>query len=132
MRKSLYPFACVTSALNSRCRGLLPRVFDAPYQQLERLTGELQDLWDSVKAKDRVNTGTAKGYMLYPHKGSQAAVGAPTAFYGCTLVVIVNGHGVVIGHCAQEATSSGACTTMTDPSAVKKSDFNIDRGRGRH
>ena len=32
----------------------------------------------------------------------------------------MNGHGVVIGHFAQEATGSGVCTTMTDPSAVKK------------
>ena len=120
MRKFLNPLACVTSALFRDVEGLLPRAFDAPYQQLERRTGELQDLWDSVKDKDRVNTGTAKGYMLYPHKGSQAAVYAPTAFYWCTLVVIVNVHGVIIGHFAQEATGSGACTTMTDPSAVKK------------
>lgn len=54
--------------------------------------------------------------MLYPNKGSQAA---PTAFYGCILVVIVTGHGVFIGHFAQEITGSGACTTMTDPNAVK-------------
>jgi len=34
---------------------------------------------------------------------------APSEFYGCTLVVIVNGHGVVMGHFAEEKPNKVVC-----------------------
>ena len=93
--------------------------FDGPARALEKREGELQKLWDSVSDKDKVKTGTAVGFPLYPDHGQQSTVFAPTEFYGCTLVVIVNGHGVIIGHFAQESAGAGGCTTMTDENAVK-------------
>lgn len=56
--------------------------------------------------------------MLYPDAGDQAAVYAPTEFYGCTLVVIVNGHGVIIGHFAQEKPGNIVC--MQDQNSVSQ------------
>jgi len=64
-------------------------------------------LWNSVKDADKVKTGATGQWELYPTKGSEAAVYAPSQFYGCTLVVIVNGHGVIIGHFAQERLAQG-------------------------
>ena len=99
--------------------GHFPRTFVAPAEGLEKREGELQKLWDSVSDKDKVKTGNAVGFPLYPDHGQKSAVFAPTEFYGCTLVVIVNGHGVIIGHFAQESAGAGGCTTMTDEKAVK-------------
>ena len=99
--------------------GHSPRTFDAPAGGLEKREGELQKLWGSVSDKDKVTTGNAVGFPLYPDHGQQSAVFAPTEFYGCTLVVIVNGHGVIIGHFAQESAGAGGCTTMTDKKMVE-------------
>jgi len=54
--------------------------------------------------------------MLYPDAGQQAAVYVPTEFYGCTLIVIINGHGVIIGHFAQEKSGNVIC--MQDQKSV--------------
>ena len=89
---------------------------EAPTKQLHK-RGVLQDLYGTVSAANKVNTGAAKAWELYPNKGDKAAVYAPSEFYGCTLVVIVNGHGVVIGHFAQEKPGNVKC--MEDDASVK-------------
>ncbi|KAL8910678.1 MAG: hypothetical protein Q9171_004054 [Xanthocarpia ochracea] len=89
---------------------------EAPTKQLHK-RGVLQDLYGTVSAANKVNTGTAKSWELYPDKGDKAAVYAPSEFYGCSLVVIVNGHGVVIGHFAQEKPGNVKC--MEDDASVK-------------
>ncbi|KAI4169616.1 MAG: hypothetical protein LQ343_005555 [Gyalolechia ehrenbergii] len=94
---------------------VLPLATPPPTKQLHK-RGVLEDLWNSVSNPNKVNTGTAKSWMLYPDKGDKAAVFAPTEFYGCTLVVIVNGHGVVIGHFAQEKPGDIKC--MQDQASV--------------
>ena len=80
--------------------------------------GTLEDLYNTVPAANKVKTGTAQSWELYPDQGKQAAVYAPTEFYGCTLVVIVNGHGVIIGHFAQEKPGNVVC--MEDQASVEK------------
>ena len=94
-----------------------PIATEAPTKQLNK-RGVLQDLYGSVPNANKVNTGTAKSWMLYPDKGDQAAVYAPTEFYGCTLVVVVNGHGVIIGHFAQEKPGNVVC--MQDQNSVNQ------------
>jgi hypothetical protein len=89
---------------------------EAPTKQLHK-RGVLEALYKTVSAANKVNTGTAKAWELYPNKGDKAAVYAPSEFYGCTLVVIVNGHGVVIGHFAQEKPGNVVC--MEDDASVK-------------
>ncbi|KAL8928835.1 MAG: hypothetical protein Q9208_001613 [Pyrenodesmia sp. 3 TL-2023] len=89
---------------------------EAPTKQLHK-RGVLEDLYGTVSAANKVNTGTAKSWELYPDKGDTAAVYAPSEFYGCTLVVIVNGHGVVIGHFAEEKPGNVKC--MQDDATVK-------------
>ncbi|KAL8894757.1 MAG: hypothetical protein Q9207_008420, partial [Kuettlingeria erythrocarpa] len=88
----------------------------APTKQLQK-RGVLEDLYGTVSAANKVNTGTAKSWELYPYKGDEAAVYAPSEFYGCTLVVVVNGHGVVIGHFAQEKPGDVKC--MEDDASVR-------------
>ncbi|KAI4186291.1 MAG: hypothetical protein LQ346_005717 [Caloplaca aetnensis] len=89
---------------------------EASTKQLHK-RGVLQDLYGTVSAANKVNTGTAKTFELYPYKGDTAAVYAPSEFYGCTLVVVVNGHGVLIGHFAQEKPGNVVC--MEDDASVK-------------
>ena len=80
--------------------------------------GTLEDLWNTVPVANKVNTGAAKSWELYPDQGKLAAVYAPTEFYGCTLVVIVNGHGIIIGHFAQEKPGNVIC--LEDHASVNK------------
>ncbi len=47
--------------------------------------------------------------MLYTDVGQQAVVYVPTEFYGCILVVIINKHGVIIGHFAREKSGNVVC-----------------------
>ena len=94
----------------------LPVQTKAPAKQLYK-RGVLQDLYATVKAANKVNTGTAVSWELYPSKGDTEAVYAPTEFYGCTLVVVVNGHGIMIGHFAQEKPGNVKC--MEDDASVE-------------
>ena len=95
----------------------LPVQTIAPAKQLHK-RGVLQDLYAKVKDADKVKTGNANAWELYPNKGKTAAVYAPSEFYGCTLVVVVNGHGILIGHFAQEKPGNVVC--MQDDASVKK------------
>ena len=67
-------------------------------------------------------TGTATGWPQYPREGRKAAVYSPTVFYGCTMVVIVSGRGIVIGHFAQGSQGSYAdpACRLDTKAAVKK------------
>ena len=94
----------------------LPIQTIAPAKQLHK-RGVLQDLYATVKDADKVKTGTAVAWELYPNGGDTAAVYAPTEFYGCTLVVVVNGKGILIGHFAQEKPGDVVC--MQDDASVK-------------
>jgi hypothetical protein len=76
----------------------------------------LQDLYATVRDADKVKTGNAMTWELYPAGGDTAAVYAPSELYGCTLVVVVNGHGILIGHFAQEKPGDVVC--MQDPPSV--------------
>ena len=68
-----------------------------------------------IKSTDNVcQVGGTRPWELDPTK----AAGFTTAqFYGCTVLIIVNGHNVIIGHYAEVA---GDCWTMTDQNAVEK------------
>ena len=114
---------CLTLLLSLFLLG--PQVFASPLEALPVQTktptnqlqkrGVLDDLWKSVTDPDKIiNTGAAKGWMLDP---SKSAAFAPTLFYGCTIVVIVNGKGVVIGHFAEVKPNAGAC--LNDAASVK-------------
>ncbi len=107
------------SKIDQVIRQGFPIATDAPTRQLDKREGKLMTLYNSVKGADKVKTGATGQWELYPNKGSEAAVYAPSEFYGCTLVVIANGHGVIIGHFAQEKSGAGACTVMNDPKAVQ-------------
>ena len=88
--------------------------------------GTLEDLY---KDATKVPTGTAGSWELYPNKGKKAGLYAPTKFYGCTLVVIVNGHGVIIGHFAQEKPGYGVC--MQDQASVKKMIYTLETAEAK-
>ena len=88
----------------------------APNKRIQK-RGILQDLYATVPDKDKVNTGNAIPFELLPNKGKDAAVYAPTEFYGCTLVVVVNGNGIIIGHFAQEKPGNIKC--MEDNTSIQ-------------
>ena len=93
----------------------LPVQTIGPAKQLHK-RGVLEDLYATVKDADKVKTGNAMAWELYPAAGDTAAVYAPSEFYGCTLVVVVNGHGILIGHFAQEKPGNVVC--MEDAASV--------------
>ena len=91
----------------------MPLQTKAPVKLLSK-RGVLQDLYANVPASNKVNTGTA---VSWSNNVNTAAVYAPTEFYGCTLVVVVNGNVVMIGHFAQEKPGNVVC--KEDSASVK-------------
>lgn len=72
----------------------------------------LESLW--LKTNEKMNVGNAKHRKLNPTKA--ASYGA-TEIYSCTVVVILDGSGVSIGHFPQEA---GPVITMQNEAATDK------------
>ena len=105
----------------------LPVQTKAPSKQLYK-RGTLQDLYATVKDSDKVKTGTAVSWQLYPEHGKTAAVYAPSEFYGCTLVVVANGNGIMIGHFAQEKPGNVVC--MQDDASVKSMISKLEDAEG--
>ena len=83
--------------------------------------GVLQDLYATVPARNKVRTGEATSWA---NDVNAAAVYAPTEFYGCTLVGIVNRNGVLIGHFARERPDNIVC--MDDDESVKAMIDNLN------
>lgn len=93
----------------------------------------LESIW---RTAEKAGTGAARDWTLFPHRGQTAANYAPTPFYGCTVVVIVNGHGIVIGHFA-EVNPFSQVTCMQDPRSVtdmidklESAEAAVDTGTG--
>ena len=63
--------------------------------------GTLQDLFNKVKPENLVQTGASQAWSLFPFGQQEETVYAPSKITGCTVVIIANGHGLVIGHYAQ-------------------------------
>ena len=75
---------------------------------------DLETLWNGIPNK--VAVGGCTGFKLDP---TVAASYSTKEFYGCTVVVIVDGKSVIIGHFAQETvTSSEVCISMTNAQIV--------------
>ena len=78
---------------------------------------DLGTLWNGIPNK--VPMGSCTGFTLNP---TVAASYTTALFYGCTVVIIVDGKGVIIGHFAQETGTPGAstvsCTSMTNTQVV--------------
>ena len=78
---------------------------------------DLGTLWNGIPNK--VPIGGCTGFTLNP---TVAGSYTTALFYGCTVVVIVDGKGVIIGHFAQETGTPGAstvsCASMTNAQVV--------------
>lgn len=75
---------------------------------------DLAELYESIKGDNKVNVGGTK-HWKFP--GTDAAY-TTAEFYGCTIVIVVDGKGAIIGHYNQQ---SGNCEAMDSASEVKKS-----------
>lgn len=73
----------------------------------------LATVWAGITGGNKVGVGNAVGWTLDPTK---AAAFTTSEFYGCTVVIIVDGHGVIIGHFAEVGTP--ACTSMTNQNSI--------------
>ena len=94
------------------------QVHDAANDLKKRVTDvDLETLWDGIPNK--VPMGGCTAFTLKP---TVAASFTTALFYGCTVVIVVDGKGVIIGHFAQETGSpnnpSASCYSMTNTQVV--------------
>ena len=94
------------------------QVHEAANDLEKRVTDvDLQTLWNGIPNK--VAMGSCTPFTLNP---TVAASYTTALFYGCTVVIIVDGKGVIIGHFAQETGSpnnpSVSCYSMTNTQLV--------------
>ncbi|KAK2755472.1 hypothetical protein FQN54_006409 [Arachnomyces sp. PD_36] len=76
--------------------------------------GHLEELYNSVPGINTVNVG---GHNAWEFKPTQPARYTTSPFYGCTIVVVLDGCGAVIYHIAEV---TGRCITMEDGSVFKQ------------
>lgn len=93
-------------------------VYDAANDLEKRVTDvDLGTLWNGISNK--VPMGGCTPYTLNP---TVAASFTTALFYGCTVVIVVDGKGVIVGHFAQETGTPGnpsaSCYSMTNTQVV--------------
>lgn len=74
---------------------------------------DLVTLYNAVPNVNKVQLGGAKAFPLDLTK---SATYTTAEFYGCTVVITIDGKRIIIGHFAQE---KGDCITMTDRNIVQ-------------
>lgn len=77
-------------------------------------TTHLEQLWNSISDSKKVKTGAFKAWKLDTNRPERFA---PSEFMGCTIVAIVDGTGVSIGHIPEE---NNRCTILEDKAKVQK------------
>ena len=109
------------SLLDERAVKKFPRAKNGNCKQsrsvrpLTKRTG-IVELYNSIKAAEKTPIGGTLHWTL----NTKIATALTTAeFYGCTVVITVDGKGVVIGHYAQETGGTNGCVTMENKAAVK-------------
>ena len=81
----------------------------------------LQTVYNGITGQNKVHMGGISPFTLDPKTASSFTT---ALFYGCTVVIVVDGTGVIIGHSAQETgdpsdpTGQRACTSMTNQAVV--------------
>ena len=93
-------------------------IHDAANDLEKRVTDvDLQTVWNGISNK--VPMGSCTDFTLNP---TVAASFTTVLFYGCTVVIVVDGKGVIIGHFAQETgdpnNPTAMCASMTDSTVV--------------
>ncbi|PGG96209.1 hypothetical protein AJ79_09678 [Helicocarpus griseus UAMH5409] len=73
----------------------------------------VHDLWSTVRDSDKSSTGACR---FHKFKMNEAAIYGTTEFYGCTMVVVMDSAGVVIGHFAEQVAGG---TTLQNPALTK-------------
>ena len=97
-------------------------------RSVEHLTKrtDIVQLYGGIKGANKVPVGTTGWWNLDPKK---YAAYSTAEFYGCTVVITVDGKGVIIGHYGEETGGSHSCVTMDNEAAVKSQILgNLDRG----
>ena len=74
---------------------------------------DLVTLYNAVPNANKVQLGGAKAFTLDLTK---SATYTTAEFYGCTVVITIDGKRIIIGHFAQE---KGSCIVMTDRNIVQ-------------
>ncbi|KAI9879846.1 MAG: Oxidoreductase [Pleopsidium flavum] len=77
-------------------------------RSVEHLTKrtDIVQLYDGIKGADKVPVGGTRWWNLDPKKH---AAFSTAEFYGCTVVITVDGKGVIIGHYGEETGGSHSC-----------------------
>lgn len=106
---------------------LAPQIIAGPLEVLPAQTGApkklqkrgiLQDLYAKVPETNKVKTGAVLSKAL--STTGDETLYAPTPFYGCTIVVVANGKGVMIGHFAEDGPYGVECVAMNDKASADK------------
>ena len=74
---------------------------------------DLVTLYNAVPNTNKVQLGGAKAFTLDLTK---SATYTTADFYGCTVVITIDGKRIIVGHFAQE---KGSCVVMTDRNTVQ-------------
>ncbi|MCJ1228106.1 hypothetical protein MMC12_004767 [Toensbergia leucococca] len=106
-----------------------------PTDELKKRTPiDLASVWASITGESKVGVGAAVGWRLDPNK---PAAFTTSQFYGCTVVITVDGKGVTIGYFAEvnspeyssqlilvridhNQIGSNACISMENQNAIDK------------
>lgn len=116
-RKALQGFSTgwhplVPSTQSYKCLTLLPRFRREDGFEIRKRT-DLVTLYNAVPNANKVQLGGAKAFPLDLTK---SATYTTAEFYGCTVVITIDGKRVIIGHFAEE---KGSCIAMTNRNIVE-------------
>ena len=83
---------------------------------------DLNSLYNSVPSLNKVPVGGAQAFILDLTKSTSYST---AYFYGCTVVITVDGNGIIIGHFAQQMAVPGtngqqSCTAMKNAAVVEE------------
>ena len=127
-RKALQGFSTgwrplVTSTQRSKCLTFLSRFRREDGFEIRKRT-DLVTLYNAVPNANKVQLGGAEPFPLDLTK---SATYTTAEFYGCTVVITIDGKRIIIGHFAQEM---GTCIAMTNRNMVQNNilDVLLDAG----